>query len=294
MAKATKHMPTVAARRELSVDERAAVQDLAATCEAADGVHLKLTFGEHDHMAPAEPRCFLAVDGGMIVGFCSLDGGSALELCGMVRPDYRRRGIGRMLLDAARLAAWRATYASVLVICEHTSPTGRAFAVAVGGVLRFSELHMRHDSSPVPTSTGVGITLRRASAADADALALVTGTAFGDPPDLIRGHIVRELAEPEVRFYLGLQGDTPVGALKVYSAPGRASIYAFGVRPEYHHRGIGRYILTDTIGLLRAEGRDVITLEVDPDNTPAFNLYRSCGFRIVTRYDYYSLPARQP
>jgi Acetyltransferases len=68
-------------------------------------------------------------------------------------------------------------------------------------------------------------------------------------------------------------------------------IYSFGVRSAYQGRGYGRQILTEMIRLLHEQGQQHIMLDVESNNTRAFNLYSSLGFTIYATYDYYILAA---
>ena len=53
------------------------------------------------------------------------------------------------------------------------------------------------------------------------------------------------------------------------------------VRPAAQQRGIGRHLLAAALSALRRQGALVATLEVEPDNTVARNLYAAAGFRVV-------------
>ncbi len=53
------------------------------------------------------------------------------------------------------------------------------------------------------------------------------------------------------------------------------------VRPAARQQGIGRHLLAAALSALRRQGALVATLEVEPDNTVARNLYAAAGFRVV-------------
>src|ERR1700693_2014809 len=89
-------------RSRLTDDERDAIASLTALCNAHEGLDLKVVVGLPRPEASAQAGDFLYSLDGRLVGYCSLDSsvGPTPELCGMVHPDYRRRGIGRALLNA--------------------------------------------------------------------------------------------------------------------------------------------------------------------------------------------------
>jgi ribosomal protein S18 acetylase RimI-like enzyme len=62
------------------------------------------------------------------------------------------------------------------------------------------------------------------------------------------------------------------------------------VLSEYRGKGYGRQILAQTIQSMRSMEPDVqIALEVAVENERALGLYKSCGFHVVTAYDYHEL-----
>ena len=92
------------------------------------------------------------------MGYCSLDGELEVELCGMVHPDHRRRGIGRALLAKARSECVRRGARRPLLICEEQSPrAGQAFVATVGGLHQFDEHEMDlRISADTPINTMLG------------------------------------------------------------------------------------------------------------------------------------------
>ena len=283
---------------QLTSEQAEQARALRDVCNSADGLDLKLAISASFATQAAEPYAFLCTLDGALVGFCTLSGDDdpELELCGMVHPAYRRRGIGRALLDAA-LASARRRLATlrVLVICEDASLAGRAFVAAAGGRHSFSENRMEVAAPPpahAPTSAARALDLREAGSEEAHDLARVIAVSFGQSDDHMAEEIVRDMTVEGDRYFLARLGNEPheaVGAFKIFTDKPKAYIYAFGVLPEYRRRGYGREILEDTLSRLFAEGWTAVGLEVDADNTPAQALYRSVGFHDVTVYGYYVL-----
>ncbi len=284
--------------QQLTEEQAEQARALRNLCNSADGLDLKLGISADLAARLAEPYAFLCTLDGALVGFCTLigDDDPELELCGMVHPAYRRRGIGRALLDAA-LASARRRLATlrVLVICEDASAAGRAFVAVAGGQHRFSENRMETAATPPahPSTAAAGaLDVREAGQDDAQDLARVIAGSFGQSDDHMAEDIVRDMTVEGERYFLarlGSEPHEPVGGFKVVIDKPKAYIYAFGVLPEYRRRGYGREILEETLSRLFAEGWTAVGLEVDDDNTPAQALYRSVGFHDVTVYGYYSL-----
>ncbi|MFD0518823.1 GNAT family N-acetyltransferase [Paractinoplanes durhamensis] len=85
------------------------------------------------------------------------------------------------------------------------------------------------------------------------------------------------------------QDGRPVGAVRLLREGDRAGIYGFVVHPDQQGRGIGRDVLHRLCRTARAEGADVVHLEVETDNDRALHLYTSIGFQPVITEDYYAL-----
>ncbi|HMA38413.1 MAG TPA: GNAT family N-acetyltransferase [Chloroflexia bacterium] len=276
-------------RNGLSATERQDVRALADLCNAQEGLELKLNLGP----GPADGTSqFLYYAAGELIGFCSLDGDEEPEVCGMVHPAQRRRGIGRALLAAAIAETQRRGGPTLILICEAASATGQAFVATTGAPLSLAEYHMELDApatSEPPAPADAAIQLQRASAADLDDLVRITVAAFGDAEASTRRRIAADLQGAQEEFYLARLGGTPIGSLKLVMGDGWAGIYGFGVLPEYQGQGRGRQILETAIRQLRAGGRPRITLEVESTNAPAHRLYAALGFRVTTTYGYYTL-----
>lgn len=277
------------------VTERQAadIRALERLCNASEGLDLKLGIPTTPQRMSAEARAFLWYTGGALVGYCGLEhwGGSEGELCGMVHPDHRRRGIGKALLAAALGVCGPRGISRLLLVCENASGSGRAFAAAVGARLASSELHMERDASPIAEGSPAAdpaLMVRPAVVDDVDVVVRVIATAFGDDEAQVRRRVTGEIGDTSQPFYLALLDGRPVGALKIYHSEEETGIYAFGVLPDEQGRGLGKRILARTVEMLRG-GTSRFALEVDPDNASAIATYRACGFAITTIYGYYAL-----
>ena len=121
---------------------------LQTVCEAKGGLDLKLELVRAD--ASSSLDTFLAYSADQLVGYCGINEGHDAEVCGMVDPRYRRRGIARGLLEAALAVVAGGDKKSVLVICEDASPIALEWMRRRGATLDQSELRMvlRLDSAP--------------------------------------------------------------------------------------------------------------------------------------------------
>lgn len=286
---------TIAPRAGLSGEELLHAAALKALCDAEDGLDLKV----HPEMQRVDEEITDAIvattQDGALIGLCTLDGASEVEICGMVHPAHRRHGIGRALLAAALAACRERPARRVLVICEDASVSGRALLAAAVPTARldFKEHRLelptpgfaaRASAAPVP-----GLVVRQTDESDLDALALTQAAAFGERKQGIQLGIAADMRDPSYRYYLATRDGEPVSSLKVIFVAPRAYIYAFGVVPEQRRRGVGRAVLAEVIAHLRDEGWRSVALEVESENGPALALYRALGFAPVTTYGYYAV-----
>ena len=286
---------TITPRAGLSGEELLHAAALKALCDAEDGLDLKV----QPEMQRADESITDAIVAttrdGTLVGLCTLDGAFEVEICGMVHPAYRRRGIGRALLTAALAACHERQARRVLVICEDASTSGRALLAAALPTARLDFKEHRLElrtaqfapqqahAAPVP-----GLLARPAGDGDLASLAMTQAAAFGERKQGIQPGIAADMRDPSYRYYLATLDGEPVSSLKVIFVAPRAYVYAFGVVPEQRRRGVGRAVLAEVIARLRDEGWRRVALEVESENAPALALYRSLGFAPVTTYGYYA------
>lgn len=274
---------------------------LKERCNAAEGLDLKL-YIEVGRRAPTTDDADLIVarHGGQIVGCCTLDGYTEVELCGMVALEHRRQGLGRALLEVGRTACARRGASRVLLTCEDNSAAGRAFLSSVepGARLDFKEIRMELEATSASEGRGAlagarvppGLEVRAVGVEALEVVARTQAAVFGDNIEGVRWGIAQDMRDPHYRFYLATRGGEPVSSLKVIFIEPRAYIYAFGVVAGERGRGIGAAVLGEVVRRLHAEGWPRVALEVESENAPALALYRRLGFRDVTTYGYYELP----
>ena len=279
-------------KRQILTDaEATAIERLMAICNAFEGLRMRLSMEMLRKQPGDETNDFLYYEDGMLVGYLNVDSHGVLEkeLTGMVHPDYRRKGIFRALLAAAKEEGDRRGVQKLILVCEYVSRSGQAFVQASGANHDFSEHEMILGTLRERPPADPRLRIRKAYYEDREALAFVHAMSFGDDIDGSRLYVEKCLKRPWSTFYLGLLGEEPVGCLRLDDLEQEIGIYGFGVRPEYQGRGYGRQMLEEAIRIVHAESSKGIMLDVETDNPNAVGLYLSCGFEIRTTYGYYSL-----
>jgi ribosomal protein S18 acetylase RimI-like enzyme len=261
--------------------DRSNVDRLRRACEAAEPLDLKIELDESDNLG--RPMHVLAAAGGEVIGYAGVTGDDDAEVCGMVHPSWRHRGVGTALLSGARGAARRLGRESILVICEEAGRAGVEWMRAIGATLESTERRMvLRPASPTAMALMAEARLDMRPATDADRDAIVQ--ALGE------GYIDR----PEERRFVAVEGAKVVGTLRLTETTQRTMIYGFVIEERQRGRRLGTRLLAAVIDQLRNEGVADVGLEVDPENTPAVRLYERFGFATVTTYRYMRLAITPP
>lgn len=291
------HKPqSVVAKSVLSPTEMAECEQLVSLCNRYENLHMQLSREMLAVRSGKENADFLYYQDDMLVGYLSLMswGTEERELhIGVVHPNYRRQGIFRALLEAARAECARRGTRKFVLICENSASSATACMPALGAHYTFSEHEMVLENFHDSMTFDDRLTLSLANSGNIDALVAVQSRSFNDSEAFVLLMVAKFLQEPQRHFYLatfgeeGLSCREPVGVLRLDEFGDEIGIYAFGVLPEYRRRGYGRQMLEEIIREIRTRSQKTIKLEVDTRNPVALSLYRSCGFGIRTTYNYY-------
>jgi ribosomal protein S18 acetylase RimI-like enzyme len=253
---------------------------LEAEVVAHDGGRLKL---ELDYVLGHPIDLALWYEGSRLVGYAGVyafGGGSTPEIAGMVAPDRRRRGVGTALLEA--LLPFTTGRTPLLVVPAGTE-AGRAFALSRQGTPSHSEHHLVLGATPT-TAEDPATVLRLAAPEDVPELERILSAAFDEP-----NHGLRLDRAGDTTYAIEHDGAL-VGHVRLSVSDGTGGVYGFAVEPALQGKGIGRDVLARCCRLLRAEGRDEVTLEVETENANALRLYTSTGFVHESGEDYWALP----
>jgi mycothiol synthase len=235
------------------------------------------------------------------------------HLSGGVLPEFRRRGIGREIMDrlirqagALRSAAGSGLPGQLKIWVPHGRPSATAFAAAAGFQARryFFEMRAQLDVTPdVPELPGLCV--RPWTPADDDGTRLAYNDAFADhwgsvPMGLQRWR--RSFAEspffrPDVSR-LAVRGNEVVGFVLVDEFDSETE--ARGFRTGYIDRvgsirsvrgqGVASALLAHSMVALADSGCAIAELNVDADSpTGAGRLYERLGFATRNRSDVYVL-----
>ncbi|HZR39431.1 MAG TPA: GNAT family N-acetyltransferase [Ktedonobacteraceae bacterium] len=279
-------------KTEVTASDRTKIAKLIEDCGRYEGEYFPAPVEVLP--APSENKTaqMLHYEGDILTGFVYLQHGPQIEIYGVVHPDHRRKGVGTTLIEAAKSIQRQEGANGLLLVCNSALPCGKAFAEATRGVYRFSEHRMVLDPDSIERPQllqGQQVQLRRAAVADVPILTHLVSHAFDDPEEETANWIAEDILTDNQCFYIGWLEGQPIGTLRTVSFGEQIDIATFGVLPPYRRRGYGRQILLAIVDLLLEEHWPTISLEVETKNDNALGLYKSCGFRAISTFDYYQV-----
>jgi len=275
--------------------ELAEIQQLARICQEYEPLELRIDWGLLALRSGDKANEQLYYRDDMLIGLLSLDGlgSDEAEGTGMVHPNYRRQGVFRALVVAARAECQQNKTESLLLLFDHRSTAAIAFAAAIGARHEFSEHNMRLDDTNNLPQIEQRLDFRKATQDDASAVAAILAQGYDAGVDAdaeqLRQSVAHNMQSSVYQYYIAALDQEPIGTLNVQNLGGDAYIYGFVVRPDQRGRGYGKELLARVIADIVADSPQPIFLEVETENDLAFGLYRSFGFEVTTTYDYYRL-----
>jgi ribosomal protein S18 acetylase RimI-like enzyme len=194
-------------------------------------------------------------------------------------PDEDWKVIYSLLLEAVRTECGHRGHFRILVMNDRRLLSGVDLIRQAGGKLVFSEHRMRSNGVPmVPTQQ---IDLKEVG---------------NDDPMLREVELEchdRFYSKPDQRRFLAQIDGRPIGKIDVLEEGSDAELTGFCVLPWSRGKGFGKAILQNAVNILRVEGKDRITLDVQTDNDVALSLYTKSGFEKDFTIDYYAISLKE-
>ncbi len=215
-----------------------------------------------------------------------------------VRPAFRRRGIGRVLVQAC-IEEWRLRQ-GVSIMLE----TGGANVAARGlyESLGFVEAGMHFQLRPVVVrgvAAPSGVEVRLMAIDDFEPVTRLLGELGVPVPteermDAVRRTFVDHLRRPETASRVAVQDGSVVGACTLevrepfFTLTPQAWIPEFVVTDQARGRGIGTALLDSALAEAAARSAYAAVLESGPQRAAARHLYAAAGFADVGSFHVFS------
>jgi mycothiol synthase len=213
----------------------------------------------------------------------------------LVHPNYRRKGLGTMLVGFSLNYASKIEAKAVHTSIYEDNKIGKEFLTNLGFkfIHVFSVLRLNLIKTNLQSKVKE-FEIRRLKEGEERELTILQNRAFdstwGYNPNTIED-ISKLLNFPELshkNVIVACDGKKLIGYCwmrtslinksKGYTKEFISNIYMLGVEPEYQSRGVGELLLIEGLKDLRNRGFDLVKLIVDDKNEQALKLYRSQGF----------------
>ncbi|KAF0816251.1 MULTISPECIES: GNAT family N-acetyltransferase [unclassified Cytobacillus] len=264
------------------------IHSLQQICEEAENIKLKLNWDTLKSRPADEKNDYFHYDqSGKLIGYLALyNFGGPVEICGMVHPDHRRKGIFCSLFNEA---AKQLTEANKLLInAPATSESAKGFIKSLPCTYSFSEYQMKRHKSASIGANNPEVTMRKAESSDLDFINHLDTVCFNIPKEEAEAfnNNTNFDCENEKTFIIEYKR-VKSGKIRIQTEEDAAWIYGFAVDPLFQRKGIGRSALTNVVNLQHSRGINWVHLEVAAENDHALSLYKSCGFEPYGTQDYY-------
>ncbi|WP_172196479.1 GNAT family N-acetyltransferase [Saccharibacillus qingshengii] len=269
------------------------IEDLQHLCEKTDHLSLKLN-GDMLKMDTRPPdRDHFYYENGQLVGFAALYSfGSQYEVCGMVHPEFRRRGIFTRLWEEALASIDLAPTTTILLNAPQASVSARAWLKTIRCRYEFSEHEMAWhadtaDEMPQAAGQSVSVSYRPYEPGDRDMILELCSDGFDTSEEDTQAMLDEESRSVNrVRSMVVYKGRAVGTFVMDYDTPAQAWVFGFVIERSFHGQGLGRSILAQIIRRENESGRRPY-IGVETQNENALHLYESCGFRSYAVQDYY-------
>lgn len=289
--------PNIKLKEKLDENDYEDISNLQKLCLETDKTTLKL---EIDYkLSGAEEKSeglenineFMFYDGNKLIGYIGIChfGGDAIEVNGMVHPEYRRKGVFKRLFSLVKDEWSKRESQKMLLLSDHNSVSGLGFIKYISADYDFSEYEMYLRNYAKQDLMSRNVVLRKATNKDAKEVTLQNSQYFGvefKEEDII---MPEEEEKRGMVIYIAEVDNKTVGKIHLEIGDAVSGIYGFGVLQEYRRKGYGREILTRAIEKLKEYNSKEIMLQVAVKNKNALGLYISCGFEETSTMDYYKI-----
>jgi ribosomal protein S18 acetylase RimI-like enzyme len=264
------------------------IKALQEICEKEGRLQLKLNFDMLESRSGNRKEDFFYYEDGKLVGFLgSYYFGNNVEICGMVHPNYRRRGIFSKLLEDALEEAEKREARTILLNAPTESESAKQFLKRIPCSLSMVEYQMKWQKTEL--SEDPSVTVRPSySDEDLEAEIQLDVQCFGLNEKEARQY-KQETKDHDSDLRLIIEAVGRIaGKIRLSEMNGEAWIYGFSIFPELQGKGIGRKALSKVVKMEDQKGLSIF-LEVEAKNAHALKLYESCGFISYHSQDYYEV-----
>lgn len=218
------------------------------------------------------------------------------EITAYTLPLERKKGYFKILFHKALEELERFNLHRILFVTEPAGKSGISAVKALGADYEKSEYLLIYEFKDYGTGKVLPaersekeqeIQLRELTCDKKEAAAKLSSRIFNTEKEETLDVIELALNSKYMKCYYAFINHKMAGICNISFGAKQASIFGFGISPEYQGKGYGRGLLKLVMQLIRSGGSKAVTLHVGSENKEAYHLYTSEKFIIQTQYDYY-------
>ncbi|WP_315115542.1 GNAT family N-acetyltransferase [Clostridium intestinale] len=211
------------------------------------------------------------------------------EIQGYILPKYRGKGYFKKLLKEAESELRQYDVDEILFVLEFNPESAKDSLAGIDAEYEFTEYSMEYvgNLNEIESTENSDIKILEAIDEDLEELVEISKRSFGESEEEAKGYIMKSLKADNRIQYKVIYKRECIGLAGVYIEETEATIFGFGILPEYRGSGLGKQVLKLILIELRHKNVDEILIDVDSNNEVAFELYKKMGFDIEVAFDYY-------
>jgi ribosomal protein S18 acetylase RimI-like enzyme len=267
------------------------IKELVTQCNNHDGINGMLVLDNSLNFNREMNTIFMLYEKDKLVSVLTMfvPGNKEAEVSAMTLPEYRLMGYFSELVKRAEAEIKKYNIPEILFLCEDKSSHGKAAIAKQGARYEFTEYQLKYNHS---LDTKImdyeyRIKLYKATLADLESIIKISIAAFGDSYEGAKELATGMLKAKNREFFLGeIQGEFIAMGVTAKEEED-ISIHGLGVLPEHQGKGYGREMLYSIINKLIEQETGSINIDVDSENSNAFQLYKNSGFEVENAWGYY-------
>ena len=274
--------------KQLEVQELKALEQLRALCKKTDGSTPNL----YTHILD-QPRTFpaslLYYEQQELVGFLGayFFYEDAVEISLLVNPLYRKRGIGKQLIDTILPLIQSQNYGKL--IFSNPAQLNNSWLIPNGFSYLHSEYYMeRDDLNPLLDYKQI-LTFRNAISDDIPLLCALDEACFPAKQSDSTERFQHLIDGREYQVILAYQNNKLIGKAHIRWQPEGATLSDIAIVPSQQGKGLGSTLIIYCINLALSEGKPHLNLDVETHNERALKLYTRLGFVTKNACDYWTI-----
>lgn len=267
------------------------IRQLEAICKKHDNLRQDIFLDSSLNFNPDIKSLFLLYEDNKLISllFMFIPTSDEAEISGFTRPEYRKNGYFKSLLDRAVNELKKYNVPDILFTCEAQSSDGKAAIKRLNADYDFAEYTLRYNKLHDEYSNKYlnKIELHKANREDTKTLVNISQQIFHDSYENAESMVMKAFECQFRQLYIVVLDGEAIGKGGISFEDEGAYIFGFGIIPKYQGKGFGKASLQLMLKELAEQKIEKIVIEVDSKNESAFNLYKKCGFEVQTSYEYY-------